>query len=55
MRLAKEMVEAGERETVLENLALCGSFWELGRGRLNDWSLDIKAGRSSDFGDSLNR
>ena len=32
-----------------------GSFWELGRGRLNDWSLDIKEGRPPDFGDSLQR
>jgi hypothetical protein len=55
MRLAKEMLEAGERETVLEYLALCGSFWKSGRGRLDDWSLDIKEGRSPNFGDSLNR
>jgi hypothetical protein len=40
--LAKEMLEAGERETVLEYLALCRSFWGSGRGRLDNWSLDIR-------------
>jgi hypothetical protein len=50
MSLAKEMLAAGQRETVLEYLAICQSFWKGDRGRLNAWSQDIKEGRTPDFG-----
>jgi hypothetical protein len=53
MILAKEMLEAGERETVLDYLRLCRSFWKADEGRLDRWTLDIKAGRTPDFGPSL--
>jgi hypothetical protein len=53
MILAREMLEAGERETVLEYLRLCRSFWKADEGRLERWTQEIKAGRTPDFGPSL--
>jgi len=53
MSFAREMLEAGERETVLEYLKLCRSFWKADEGRLNRWTQEIKEGRIPDFGPSL--
>ncbi len=53
MQLAKELLEKGERETVLEYFRLCGKFWEMGEERLADWSALVKEGRTPDFGANL--
>lgn len=42
MALAKELLERGEREAVLEYLDLCARFWE--RVRLRVWSDVVRAG-----------
>lgn len=51
MTLAKELLEKGERQTALEYLKLCGSFWK--DGRLEAWSQEIQAGKIPDFGANL--
>jgi len=51
MSLAKELLEAGERQAVLDYLKLCGSFWK--RGELEAWSKEIQAGKIPDFGANL--
>ena len=53
MVLAKELLEKGRREKVLEFLALCGKFWHRDQGRLQKWSAEIKKGHEPDFGTNL--
>ena len=53
MGLALDLIKAGEHETVLEYFERCRSFWEMDRGRLDQWSEDVKAGRIPRFGASL--
>jgi hypothetical protein len=53
MQLAKELLEKGERETVIEYFRLCGKFWDMGDERLADWTALVKEGRTPDFGANL--
>lgn len=51
MQLARELLEKGQREVVLQYLELCGRFWK--RDLLTTWTADIKAGKIPDFGANL--
>ena len=53
MMLAKELLQKGEKEVVLEYFRLCARFWELGQDRLEEWSDLVQANRVPDFGRSL--
>ena len=53
MALAKALLELGERETVVRYLDACRVFWEMGRERIDEWKLEILAGRTPDFGANL--
>jgi len=53
MTLAKDLLEKGERDAVLEHFELCRKFWKMDRGRLDQWSQDVKAGKTPDFGANL--
>lgn len=53
MSLAKDLLEKGEREVVLEYFDLCRKFWELHRDRLDEWSQEVKDGKVPDFGANL--
>lgn len=56
MLLAKELIEAGQRDAVLEYFEDCKAFWtgvERGRTTLDDWATEVREGRSPDFGPSL--
>lgn len=53
MSLAKELLEKGEQETVLEYLASCRKFWGSGSEKLDAWTKDIQAGRIPEFGANL--
>lgn len=53
MSLAKDLLEKGERDAVLEYFALCRKFWQMDNGALNRWSQDVKAGKVPDFGANL--
>ena len=53
MTLAKELLEKGERETVLSYLQSCAKFWKMGGGQLQDWIATVKAGGVPDFGANL--
>jgi tetratricopeptide (TPR) repeat protein len=44
MTLAKDLLEIGEKEIVIEYFELCRKFWELENGRLDSWSASIKGG-----------
>lgn len=50
MALAKELLERGERETVLEYLDLCSKFWNPKRSKVNEWKAEINDGHFPDFG-----
>jgi hypothetical protein len=53
MTLAKELLERGQAETVLEYFNRCGTFWRGDRGKLKEWSKLVRAGKIPDFGASL--
>ena len=53
MSLAKDLLEKGERDTVLEYFQLCRKFWDMDRGRLDQWSQEVKSGKIPDFGANL--
>jgi hypothetical protein len=53
MNLAKELVEAGHRKTVLEFLDLCRPVWTMHGDRLDTWKTIILDGRVPDFGANL--
>jgi hypothetical protein len=53
MSLAKELLEAGESEVVLEYFQLCGEFWIYGEQRLATWTEVVNEGGIPDFGSSL--
>ena len=55
MALAKELVELGEREIVLEYFELCSKFWntDSAKDKLRVWSKQVAEGRIPDFGANL--
>jgi hypothetical protein len=53
LSLAKDLLEKGEREAVLEYFELCRKFWKMDRGQLDAWSQEVKAGKIPDFGANL--
>ena len=53
MILAKELLERGEKETVLQFFQLCEGFWKRHTDKLRQWSSVVKAGGIPDFGANL--
>ena len=53
MGLAKELLEKGDPETVLQYLGLCRKFWSSDGGKLDEWTKEIIAGRIPEFGGNL--
>jgi hypothetical protein len=53
MTLAKELLEKGQSEVVLQYFALCKNFWEDGRRQLDEWSAAVRRGEIPDFGHNL--
>ena len=53
MSLAKDLLEKGERVTVLQYFELCRKFWEDDCGKLNHWRDEVKAGKIPNFGANL--
>ena len=53
MILAEELLERGERKTVLDYLNLCGKFWTSDNGKLEQWRSAVLAGERPDFGANL--
>jgi hypothetical protein len=51
--LAKDLLARGDKAIVLEYLELCRKFWQLERGRLDQWKKDIEEDRVPDFGANL--
>ena len=53
MLLAKELLERGQTEVVLEYFELCKKFWKMGNRNLKLWSDDVKSNRIPQFGGNL--
>lgn len=53
MQLAKELLERGEREVVLEYFDLCKKFWTSPRRDLEQWAEEVKSNRIPNFGGNL--
>jgi len=53
MSLAKDLLEKGERDVVLQYFDLCRKFWSMGHAKLDQWTKDVKAGQTPDFGANL--
>ena len=53
MTFANDLVEHGEKETVIDYLELCKRFWEMNDGRLDSWIAAIKGGGNPYFGMNL--
>ena len=53
MSLAKDLLEKGEKDVVLEYFELCRSFWKMGKEDLDRWSSEVKAEQIPDFGANL--
>jgi len=51
--LAKDLLEKGEKEAVIDYLNACKKFWKMDYGKLDDWIALVKAGRVPDFGANL--
>ena len=49
MVLAKGLLRAGEKETVLEYFDLCRSFWGSHKDKLDGWTRDVNRGIPPDF------
>ena len=53
MSLAKDLLEKGEQDVVLQYFELCSNFWQMDYGKLNQWTRDVKAGDIPEFGANL--
>lgn len=53
MSLAKDLLNLGERDTVLEFFSLCRSFWKSPLAKLDDWTAMVKGGGIPEFGANL--
>ena len=53
MRLAKQLLAKGDRDTVIQYLNLCAKFWEDSRGQLETWKAAVLKGEEPKFGANL--
>lgn len=53
MILAKELLDTGDRQTVLAYFDLCSKFWKDDDGKLATWRSEVLSGQSPDFGANL--
>jgi RNA polymerase sigma factor (sigma-70 family) len=53
MSLALDLLEKGERDAVLEHFMRCRKFWHKDFSRLDQWTQEVLAGKTPDFGANL--
>jgi len=53
LALAKELLEIGERDVVLQYFALCARFWRCSWGNLQRWTKEVNQGKIPDFPGNL--
>jgi tetratricopeptide (TPR) repeat protein len=55
MVLARDLLDAGERDVVIEYFELCRRFWRMDYNRLTVWTTAVRNGEQPDFGANLFR
>ena len=53
MSLARDLLENGECEAVLEFFTLYRAFWKMGPAQLDEWTVTVKGGAIPEFGANL--
>ena len=53
MSLALALVKAGHQKAVLQYFELCRAFWRTGGRQLDEWSSEVAAGKTPQFGANL--
>lgn len=53
MSLARDLLEAGERDAVLDFFDQCRRFWKMDNGKLDKWIADVRTGQTPEFGANL--
>jgi len=53
MSLAKELLEKGERDTVVKYFDECATFWKDHQEKLAQWTAQVRAGETPQFGANL--
>ena len=53
MSLAKDLLDAGERDSVLTFFDQCRVFWKLDFGALDKWTDQVRNGQTPNFGANL--
>ena len=53
MTLAKELLEKGERDIVINYFKICRNFWKMGKKKLRKWADVVTSGGMPDFGANL--
>ncbi len=53
LALAKELLDKGQSEVVLQFFTLCKKFWEMDDGKLDKWSATIRSGGIPDLTGNL--
>jgi hypothetical protein len=53
MKLAKALLEKGEKDVVLEYFAQCKVFWKMGASKLEEWTAEVRKGAIPEFGPNL--
>jgi TonB family protein len=51
--LARELIEKGQSDVVLQYFALCKRFWKMDHGKLDEWSATVRRGGIPDFNGNL--
>ncbi len=51
--LAKDLLEKGEKDVVLQYLSQCRKFWKNDNGKIDQWISDIQSGKTPRFGANL--
>lgn len=54
MSLAKELLEKGQKDVVLQYLEKCKKFWSDDFGKADKWISEVRSGHVPDFGANLN-
>jgi hypothetical protein len=51
--LAKELIENGQSDVVLQYFAICKHLWKMDHGKLDEWGATVRKGGIPDFGSNL--
>ena len=53
MLFAKELLEKGEKDVVIQYFTLCSAFWKMDDGKLAQWKTEVQNNEIPDFGPNL--